>query len=189
MDLKGSASPTLVLQSVRSDIAETKDGRINAIAPGVTAILVTSKEGTVLDFYHLWVEQATRVALHQLDENARDLGEILAGMDLLVGESVYLTPKVYYDAQELAGIVRGKWKVEPAIAMILRQGVADRRRIVGTKPGDAKLTIDLAGISLSLPIRVLEAPSPEPTVVPLPTPLPTPPPTPLPEDTAKGGTP
>ena len=33
--------------------------------------------------------------------------------------------------------------------------VADRRRIVGAKAGEAKLTVETAGISLSLPLSVL----------------------------------
>lgn len=157
MELAGTASPTLVLVPARPDVVSAEHGKLTGRAPGVSAILVTTKEGVVLDFYHLWVEQATRATLHRLYDDGRDMGEVLEGIDLRVGESVTLTPKVYYDAQELAGTVRGQWTVEPPLASVLREGVGERRRLVALAAGTATVTVKLANVSLALPIRVFEA--------------------------------
>lgn len=155
MDMQGTAAPTLALLSSRPEVASTDAGRIVAHAPGVTAILVTTKEGTVLDFYHLWVEAASRATLHRIEENGKDIGEVIEGVDMLVGESIRLQPKVYYQAQELAGVVPGTWDVEPPIADVLREGMVDRRRIVARRPGRAMLTVQVANAKVVIPMQVI----------------------------------
>lgn len=166
LDLPGTVAPTLELIAARPEVAQAQDGRIIGRAPGVTAILITTKEGTVLDFHHLWVEQATRVTLHRQDDSARELGEVLSGLDFFVGESIYLTPKVYFKSQELAGTVAGTWSVDPPVATLLRQGLADSRRLVGSAPGEGTLTVTVSGVSVKVPLRVL-SPS-KPAVTPPP---------------------
>ena len=157
MDLQGTASPTLVLVSGRPEVVSADGGRLTGRAPGVSAILVTTKEGVVLDFYHLWVEQATRATLHRLYDDGRDMGEVWEGIDVMVGESVVLTPKVYYGAQELAGTVQGQWTVEPPVASVLREGVGERRRLVASTPGSAMVTVKLANVAVAMPLRVVAA--------------------------------
>ncbi|MGE0324016.1 MAG: hypothetical protein AB7S68_17010 [Polyangiaceae bacterium] len=157
LQLPGSAAPTLELVSARDDIAKVQDGRIVGTGPGVTAILVTDKAGTVLDFYHLWVEQPTRATLHRV-ETGKDLGELEGGLDLVVGESVEVTPKVYYNTQELAGRVAAEWSVTPAIITPMRIGAHSGRRLLATTPGEAQLNVRLGTITLTLPLRVLAVP-------------------------------
>jgi hypothetical protein len=159
MDLKGTAAPSLVLVSARPSVVAADGGRLTGRAPGVSAILVTTKDGQVLDFYHLWVEQASRATLHRLYVDGRDMGEVREGMDLMVGESAVLTPKIYYGAQELAGTVEGQWSVEPALANVLRDGVGERRRLVATEPGSAKLTVKIANVSMTVPLTILAKPT------------------------------
>lgn len=157
MDLAGTAAPTLVLVSARPAVVAADGGRLTGRAPGVSAILVTTKQGQVLDFYHLWVEKASRATLHRLYDDGRDMGEVRGRMDLVVGESAVLTPKVYYGAQELAGTVEGQWSVKPPIARVLGQGVAERRRLVAERPGQATLSVKLANVTVTMPLTVLQA--------------------------------
>ncbi|MEZ4228760.1 MAG: hypothetical protein R3B89_06330 [Polyangiaceae bacterium] len=161
LQLPGSAAPTLELLSARGDVAQVQDGRIVGTGPGVTAILVTDKAGTVLDFYHLWVEKPTRASLHRV-ETGKDLGEVEGGIDLLVGESVEVEPKVYYETQELAGRISAEWNVEPAIATPMRIGAHGGRRLLATTPGEAQLQVKLGAIELTLPLRVLPVPGSAP---------------------------
>jgi len=63
ISMQGTAAPTLVLVSGRPEVVAAEQGRLIGRAPGVSAILVTTKEGVVLDFYHLWVEEASRATL------------------------------------------------------------------------------------------------------------------------------
>ncbi len=157
MDLRGTASPTLVLVSARPAVVAADGGRLTGRTPGVSAILVTTKEGQVLDFYHLWVERASRATLHRLYDDGRDMGEVRNEMDLMVGESAMLAPKVYYRAQELAGTIEGQWSVEPPIARVLAEGIPERRRLVATKAGKATLSVKLANVTVTMPLSVLPA--------------------------------
>ena len=155
MDLQGTATPTLVLVSARPGVVAADGGRLTGRAPGVSAILVTTKQGEVLDFYHLWVEKASRATLHRLYADGHDMGEVREGMDLVVGESAVLQPKVYYGAQELAGTVDGTWRVEPPVLAVLRDGVGERRRLVALTAGSATLEVKIANVLVKLPIRVV----------------------------------
>jgi hypothetical protein len=155
MNLAGTATPTLVLLSAQPGVVTAEGGRLTGRAPGVSAILVTTKDGEVLDFYHLWVEQASRATLHRLYRDGRDMGEVREGIDLLVGESALLTPRIYRDSQELAGAVQGRWSVDPAVATVLSDGVDERRRLLAVAPGQATLGVKIANVSVSVPLRVL----------------------------------
>jgi hypothetical protein len=174
IDLQGTASPTIELISARPDVATAADGKIVGRSPGVTAILITTKDGTVLDFHHLWVEQATRMTLHRQDDQARDLGEVLDGIDFLEGESIYVTPRVYFKSQELAGTVPGTWTIDPPVALLLKQGLADGRRLFATNPGEATLTVSIPGVSVRVPIRVLPKANAKPAAPPPASPPPAP---------------
>lgn len=155
LDLSGSATPSIALLSARPAVVAADGGRLTGRAPGVSAILITTKDGEVLDFYHLWVERATRATLHRLYADGRDMGEVRQGMDLVVGETAVLAPKVYAGAQELAGTIEGEWSVDPPVARVLGEGVAERRRVIALKPGAATLSVKLANVTVTMPLTVV----------------------------------
>lgn len=155
-ELRGSTAPTLVLTSSRPEVLTAEDGRITGRAPGVAAVLVTTKAGAVIDFYHLWVEQAERVAVQRLDARGRSMGRVRDGIDMLVGESVHLAPRLYTGAQQLEGTVDAQWEVDSPAAQVLRQGDPAIRRIVARHTGEATLTIRAAERQTTLSIRVFE---------------------------------
>lgn len=155
-ELKGDAAPVLSLISGRPDVLAFERGRLWGRAPGLAPVLIATSDGVVIDFYHVWVARATRLALRRSDEAGKDLGEMLAGFDFVVGESVYLTPRVYYEAQELTGDVDAEWSVAPPLVEFLRRGVPGDRRLLARRAGEAKLRVAVAGVELELPIRVLE---------------------------------
>src|SRR6188472_2843414 len=73
--LQGTASPSIRLVSTRPSVLGVEN---------VAALLITTGRGEVLDFYHVWVEAPTRVALQLVDAQGEDLGEVREGIDLLV---------------------------------------------------------------------------------------------------------
>lgn len=155
LDLPGSATPALTLVSARPAVISADGGRLTGRAPGVSAILVTTRDGEVLDLYHLWAEPASRATLHRLYADGRDMGEVREGIDLVVGESAVLAPKLYSGAQELAGTVPGTWSIEPPIASVLGDGVGDQRRLYASTPGHAVLTVKIANVTVTLPLAVV----------------------------------
>jgi len=62
LDLQGSATPPLELLSSNPAVLRVDQGRLTGVAPGISAILVSTEDGVVLDFYHLWVQRASRVS-------------------------------------------------------------------------------------------------------------------------------
>ena len=153
------AAQVLSLVSGSAHVIAYERGRLWAKAPGVAPILVLTPEGVVVDFYHLATARATRIVLHRSDDEGKDLGEVQEGVDLLVGESLYLSPRLYADAQQLMGDVGADWSSVPPIVDVLRRGIPSTRRLVARSAGYAKLSVSLAGTRLELPVRVLEAPT------------------------------
>jgi hypothetical protein len=158
LTLSGTASPSLRLASTRPSVLAVDHSEVIGRAPGVAALLITTERGMVLDFYHVWVEQPTRATLQLVDAQGHDLGEARDGIDLLVGEGVYLEPRLYFDAQPLAGTVEGEWSLDAPAAEVLRQGLPNRRRVVAVAPGSARLTFKSSGVTQSLAFRVLAQP-------------------------------
>lgn len=157
-DAQTGATPRLSLVSGRADVIAYERDRLWAKAPGVAPILVLTPEGVVVDFYHLATARATRIALHRINGEGKDLGEVQEGIDLLMCESLYLSPRIYAGAQQLMGEVSAEWSSVPPIVDVLRRGIPSTRRLVARSAGEAKLSVSLAGTRLELPVRVFEAP-------------------------------
>ncbi len=181
---RGSATPSMRLLTTRPDVVAVENGELVGKRRGVAAILFTTSESTVVDFLHVWVEQPTHVALHRLSPTGSDLGEVRDRIDLLAGDSVWLSPRVYADAQSLAGSSASQWRVDPPVARVLRDGVYQQRRLVADRAGRATLTVSLLGVAARAEIVVeptaaqQSAPAPRPILMPTPSASPTPVPTP-----------
>src|SRR6186713_458474 len=76
LSLQGTASPSIRLVSTRPSVLGVDNAEVLGRAPGVAALLITTGRGEVLDFYHVWVEAPTRVALQLVDAQGEDLGEV-----------------------------------------------------------------------------------------------------------------
>jgi hypothetical protein len=133
-----------------------RDGTLFATAPGLAAVLAKMPDGTVIDFLHVWVEAPTRITLHRFSQDFTDLGAVTAPVDLVVSESMLLTPRIYAGAQRLAGSAESTWQVEPPLLTVLHDGVPERRRLVARTPGRAKVTVTMVGKSTSIDVRVVQ---------------------------------
>jgi hypothetical protein len=156
LELRGGGTPALVLESPRSSVVSVRDGMLFAMRPGLAAVLARTPDGTVIDFLHVWVETPTRVTLHRFSRDAIDLGEVTAPLDLVVSESVLLTPRIYAGAQQLAGSAESTWRVDPPLLAVLRDGVPERRRLVARALGQTKVTVSMLGTSTSVDVKVVQ---------------------------------
>jgi hypothetical protein len=155
LDLRGGGVPALVLESPRTHVVSVREGALRAQSPGLTAVLVRMPDGTVIDFLHVWVEAPTRVSLHRYAPDFTELGVVSAPIDLVVSESVLLTPRIYAGVQRLAGNAEATWHVKPPLLTVLRDGVPERRRLVARAPGQATVTVSMLGTSTSIDVRVV----------------------------------
>jgi hypothetical protein len=87
-------------------------------------------------------------------------------MELVIGESLWLRPESYADAQRLMGDGEAGWRVEPAIAQVLRDGSVGRRRLLARAPGTARVSVETLGQRAELDLVIhddsaaLETPTP-----------------------------
>jgi len=150
-EIAGSTTPNLLLQSADSSVLAVEDGVLLAKQAGTSAILISTEDGAVVDFVHVWVAPVTKITVAR-----RDGDRIDGAIGLTVGEDVTLVPTLWNGAQRLAGSSDATWSVnaEGALAM-MRDGSSDRRRLRARAPGKATVTVALGDTKTSFEIEVL----------------------------------
>ncbi len=149
--IDGTTTPALHVESAAPEVIAVEEGALIAKRPGVSAVLMTTDDGAVVDFVHVWAAPAERVILSRRD------GERMSGpLGLMVGDDVTLTAAVYGGAVRLAGEADAQWSArDPATIALLGDGSLDRRRIHARAPGRTTVTVALGGASTALDVEVL----------------------------------
>ena len=155
IDLKGSTPPPTHMISVRPDILSVDALGVTGRAPGLAALLVATDENVVIDFVHVWVKPADRIELHAIDSSGMDVGELTESVDLAVGESLRIVPRAYAGSQVLSGATSTTWSIEPPIALALKEGLPQRRRILARTPGSTTIRVSALGATKTLTLKVV----------------------------------
>lgn len=150
-EIAGTSTPNLRLESADPRVLAVEDGALVAKDAGIAAVLISTDDGSVVDFVHVWVAPVTQIALARTD------GERIAGpIGLVVGEDLTLVPSLLSGAQKLAGDAAATWTVDnPAALAILQDGSANRRRLRARAPGKAKVTVALGNATTSVDVEVV----------------------------------
>lgn len=156
-ELAGTTTPNLVLESAAPDVVAIEDGALVARKAGAGAVLISTDDGSIVDFVHVWVAPVTKITLARRD------GERIQGtIALAVGEDITLVPALWNGAQRLSGDGEARWTeaaAEPATAAgpvsILRDGSADRRRLRARAPGKTTITVALGAITAAVDVEVV----------------------------------
>jgi hypothetical protein len=145
-------APNLHLESSLPDVLEVVDGALVAKKAGASAVLISTDDGSVVDFVHMWVAPVTKITLTR-----RDGDRIGGAIGLTVGEDLTLQPALWNGAQRLSGDGDVTWKSsnEGALA-ILRDGSTDRRRLRAREPGKTTITVSLGDTQASVEIEVVK---------------------------------
>jgi hypothetical protein len=150
-EISGSATPNLVLQSADPSVLAVEDGALVAKQPGASAVLISTEDGAVVDFQHMWVAPVTAITLAR-----RDGDRIGGAIGLAVGEDVTLVPTLWNHAQRLSGEADAQWTVTTdGTLAVLRDGSGDRRRLRARTPGTTRVTVALGGVSTSVDVEVV----------------------------------
>lgn len=154
--MRGAGAPAVHLVAADEDVLKTENGQVLGVGPGMSAVLIMSDDGMVLDMFHVWVKAPTSVELFATRGRAGDRLEPVTGrIELLRGEVVELSSAVQGEGQTLAGEVPQEWKLDkPNVVELLEDGASGRRRIVAVDPGDTTLTIHAGKAFASLKITV-----------------------------------
>jgi hypothetical protein len=150
-ELAGTTTPNLMLESAVPGIVAVEDGALVARSPGASAVLISTDDGSIVDFVHVWVAPITKVTLAR-----RDGERIASAIALAVGEDVTLVPTLWNGAQRLSGDGEARWTAatEGPIA-ILRDGSPSRRRLRARAPGKTTITVALGDIKASVDVEVV----------------------------------
>lgn len=149
--IRGSATPNLRLQSADPAVLAVEDGALLARSPGATAVLITTDEGAVIDFVHIWVAPVTKISLTR-----REGDRIDGAIGLTVGEDLTLMPALWNGAQKLSGAAQVTWTVDADGPLaVMRDGTADRRRLRARSPGKARVTVAMGEATTSVDIEVV----------------------------------
>jgi len=150
-EIAGTSTPNLRLESVAPDILSVEAGDLVGRQPGASAVLISTDDGSVVDFIHVWVAPVDRITLARRD------GERVSGtVGLTVGEDLTLEPALWNGPQRLAGEQDLQWTVSDDHALaVLPDGSASRRRLRARAPGQATVTVALGASKATLDVEVV----------------------------------
>ena len=150
-EVAGTSTPNLRLESAAPDVLAVEGAALVAKQPGTSAVLISTDDGSVVDFMHLWVAPVSALTVARRD------GERIAGpIALAVGEDVTLEPALWNGAQRLAGAADITWTASDTSPIsILRDGSPDRRRLKARAPGQTTLTVALGDSKTNVDIEVV----------------------------------
>jgi|HubBroStandDraft_2_1064218.scaffolds.fasta_scaffold463072_2 hypothetical protein len=150
-DVAGTAMPNLRLESAAPSVIAVENGALVAKGPGASAVMITTDDGSVVDFMHVWAAPVTAISLARRD------GERVAGkVGLAVGEDLALVPTLWSGTQRLAGDLAATWSIDgDAKLSVLPDGAGDRRRLRARAPGTATVTVALGDTKTQLQLEVV----------------------------------
>jgi hypothetical protein len=151
-EISGSSTPNLRLESAAPDVIGVAGGSLVAKKPGASAVLISTEDGAVVDFVHVWAAPVTSIGIARRD------GDRVAGtIGLAVGEDITLVPTLWNGAQRLGGDADPQWTIvaqgEPLV--ILRDGSSDRRRLRARAAGKATVTVAVGEAKASVDVEVV----------------------------------
>lgn len=150
-EIAGSSTPNLVLDSASPDIVAVEDGALVARGAGTSAVLISTDDGSAVDFVHVWVAPVTKLTLAR-----RDGDRVGGAIGLAVGEDLTIQPILWNGAQRLGGDADTTWTVaHPETLSVLRDGSSDRRRLRARAPGKTTVTVAHAAMNATLEIEVV----------------------------------
>jgi hypothetical protein len=139
VQLRGSGAPSVHLEVADPEILSAEGGTLEGRKPGMTAVLVTTDDGTVLDFVHVWVKAPTDIDLSAREAQSSRI--VRGRVDLFVDEVLDLEAAVRGEGQPLVGDLPLEWRVDGGAVAVLDAGAPSRRRLVATTPGTSRLTV------------------------------------------------
>jgi hypothetical protein len=150
-EIAGTSTPNLTLESAEPDVLAVEAGSLVAKKPGASAVLISTEDGSVVDFVHVWVAPVTSITLAR-----RDGDRVSGTVGLAVGEDVTLVPTLWNGAQRLGGDTDAQWTVSADGPLtMLRDGSSDRRRLRARAPGKATITVAMGDIKTTVDVEVV----------------------------------
>ncbi|MDI1482030.1 hypothetical protein [Polyangium sp. y55x31] len=153
---EGAATPPLSFVSANPAVFKIDDARIHALSPGLASMLITTEGELVVDFLHVWVAEADALRLHRVTTGGLQTSPLPAAMEMLVGDELTLVASPHLGPQRLLGELDAQFEADPAVVLMLDEGVAGSRRIVAKAAGETNVTVKALDIEVAVALTVLE---------------------------------
>jgi len=152
--IRGGSGLNLTLVSADTEVVDTVGYTLTGVNEGISAVLLTTPEGAVLDFFHVWVYRADGLRFHRMTEEGQDLGVMTGRCEMVAGQELILDVVPHAGVHRLVGNVEAAWSTDASNVSVLDEGVDGRRRVVARQPGTAVVTAELDGTSVELEVEV-----------------------------------
>jgi hypothetical protein len=154
--IAGGTAVPLTLRAVDPLVATIDDaGRVRAVGPGITAVLVLTDDGGLVDVTHVSVAKVERVSFHRGGGAELDERQLPARIELFPEEDLTLSLRVWQSGQQLIGEMGDAWSVDDDAFKVLDQGFALERRIKAPASGTTTLLVDVLGVQQTLTLEVV----------------------------------
>ena len=156
LSLQGGGAPPLVLSSADPSVLVVEGSRLRGVTPGVAALLITTPDQRVVDFVHVFVEQATELVVVRRTHDGAELAPVTGSMQLVVGDDINLSAEPYAGDRRLAGEVVALWETpDPDVLQLLDAARPAQRRLRARAPGSTSVTVRTDSTTQTIQVEVL----------------------------------
>ena len=155
--LAGAFSVPLRLHPVDTDVVTLNgEGALVGVGSGVSAVLLVTEDGSVVDLMHITVAKADRLSLHRGSGAAVDERSLPERIEVFPGEELNLVFRAFHGPQRLIGDLDETWAVDNADFSLVDRGFAEERTVRAPDVGETTLVISLGtGIQRVLRLTVV----------------------------------
>ncbi|MBI5498532.1 MAG: hypothetical protein HY904_26255 [Deltaproteobacteria bacterium] len=149
-----STPPPTSLRAADSAVLGVSGARITGAGGGLSALLVETPDGVVVDFFHIWVGPATRLKLVPTRPDGTALPSLEQVLVLAAGEQAVVERIPYANSQLLLGRSDAVVTVDSPAVDAVNDPNANRVLLTAAAPGDATVTVEALGVTTSFQVRV-----------------------------------
>lgn len=154
-DLAGSGGESVALDVADPEVLGIDSTRLEALGPGLSALLFTDSQGRVLDFLHVFVAIPDELRILAYSRNGDLLGPVLDNVTLLVGDEVLVSVEPFRAAQPLLGGFTLQREIEGDGVIMIPDAVGGLYRVIAREAGTSEVTVRALGLERTWTIEVL----------------------------------
>lgn len=137
-----STPPPTLLRAGDQDVLRTDGRRVLGVGPGLSALLVQTPDGVVVDFFHIWVGAVSNLQVTAADAQGTALPPAQMGVTLHVGEEVTLTVTPFANSQQLLGRFPLEVLTDSGAAVATVDANANRVFLTGVTAGTVQVSLN-----------------------------------------------
>jgi hypothetical protein len=154
--LAGTSGPPTTIETANPLVLKSESGNVvTALAPGMSALLFVGPDKSVIDFLHVWVQQADELRILRYAPDGTLLGRVQDSVKLLVGDEILVSIETYSKGQALLGNYPLKYDVTATKIAVVPDPVGGWYRVVAREAGAATISFEALGLKKDWALEVL----------------------------------